>query len=291
MYADILSVLLNVLKHDNLGRLYFYTRCSGPSNVFLRSQKFNSTTIATHVTDIIEAMGSSDKDGSKPVLFLLSDNGPNFNPMSLLNSLFFYQTFEYLDLLCTFTYAAQYSAYNCIEHLWAPLSNKLASVILSSKVLGDSKPPAMQGTLSNDERRAKENIVFDNAMNELENVYWNSSEFDGFPVLVKTIECGNDDLVGKYYEQVKEFLKSPIRDTQKYSLLRKEFLEMFTNMDWHKNEIVFIKCNNSTCCKEFRSKDFKEFLLKSSVKLRALTPSNNKLEIGINKLRNRYYLI
>ena len=167
-------------------------------------------------------------------------------------------------MLCTFTYAARHSSYNCIKYLLAPLSNKLASVILSLKVPGDSKPPAMQGTLSNDQIRAKEKIVFDSAMNELKNVYWNSSEFDGFPVLVKTIECGNDDLVWKDYEQVKEFLKSLIRDAHKYSLLWKEFLKMFTHMDQHKNEIVFIKCNNSTCCKEFRSKDFKEFLLKSN---------------------------
>ena len=36
-YADIPSIPLNVFKHDNLGRLYFYTPYSGPSNVFLRS--------------------------------------------------------------------------------------------------------------------------------------------------------------------------------------------------------------------------------------------------------------
>ena len=53
-------------------------------------------------------------------------------------------------------------------------------------------------------------------MNELENVYWNSSEFDGFPVSVKAIECGDDDLMWKDYEQVKEFLKSPIRDAHNY---------------------------------------------------------------------------
>ena len=43
-YADIPSIPLNVLKHDNLGRLHFYTPYSGPSSVFLRSPKFNSTT-------------------------------------------------------------------------------------------------------------------------------------------------------------------------------------------------------------------------------------------------------
>ena len=119
-------------------------------------------------------------------------------------------------MLCTFAYAARYSASNCIEHLWAPLSNTLASAILSSKVPGDSKPPPMQRTLSDDQKRAKEKIAFVNAMNKLENVYWNSSESDGFPVSVKTIECGDDDLIWKDYEQVKEFLKFPIRDTHNY---------------------------------------------------------------------------
>ena len=64
---------------------------------------------------------------------------------------------------------------------------------------------------------------------------------------------------------MKEFQKSSIRDAHKYSLLCKGFSEMFTQMDRHKNEIVFIKFNNSTCCKEFRSKDFQEPLMKSSM--------------------------
>ena len=58
----------------------------------------------------------------------------------------------------------------------------------------------MQRALSNNQIRAKEKVVFDSAMNDLENVYWNSSELDGFPVSVKTIECGDEKLVWKDYE-------------------------------------------------------------------------------------------
>ena len=58
----------------------------------------------------------------------------------------------------------------------------------------------MQGILSNNQIRAKEKVVFDSAMNDLENVYWNSSELDGFPVSVKTIECGDEELVWNDYE-------------------------------------------------------------------------------------------
>ena len=33
-----------------------------------------------------------------------------------------------LDTLSVFSYAARYSALNCIEHLWSPLSNQLLGV-------------------------------------------------------------------------------------------------------------------------------------------------------------------
>ena len=62
------------------------------------------------------------------------------------------------------SYAARYSAYNNIEHLWSPLSKSLSSVILPSILEGDSEEPNKQ-SLEIEERREKESQVFDNAMN------------------------------------------------------------------------------------------------------------------------------
>lgn len=58
------------------------------------------------------------------------------------------------------SYAARYSAYNNIEHLWSPVSKKLNIVILPSILEGDEQEPHKQTDLSKDEKRAKEALVF-----------------------------------------------------------------------------------------------------------------------------------
>ena len=87
-------------------------------------------------------MMKKEMENGKSVFFVLSDNGPDFNPGSLLNTLFYYRLFRYLqlDMFCVFTYAtyaarySAYNAYNAIEHLWAPASNALAGVILNKDI-------------------------------------------------------------------------------------------------------------------------------------------------------------
>ena len=103
--------------YDNVGRAHLKTPYSGHTEIFLRAQRFNSTTAATHVNDMLPMMKKEMENG-KSIFFVLSDNGPDFNPASLLNTLFYYRLFRYLqmDMLCVFTYAARYSAYNPIEH-------------------------------------------------------------------------------------------------------------------------------------------------------------------------------
>ena len=74
---------------------------------------------------------------------IMSDSGPDFCPTSVLNMIYYYRLFKKLDLdmLSAFTYALRYSAFNCVEHLWSPLSNKLSGVVFSNIASGDSKPP------------------------------------------------------------------------------------------------------------------------------------------------------
>ena len=54
------------------------------------------------------------------------------------------------------SYAANYSAYNDIEHLLSPMSKKLSSVILPSILEGDDKEPIKQTDLTNEEGQKKE---------------------------------------------------------------------------------------------------------------------------------------
>ena len=81
----------------------------------------------------------------RTVVTIIADGGPDWSTSSLLkfNALFFMRLWKEcnLDLLCICSYAARYSAYNPIEHLWAPMSKRLASVRFSAVAEGDEKPP------------------------------------------------------------------------------------------------------------------------------------------------------
>ena len=101
-----------------------------------------------------------------------------------------------MDILLVLTYAARYSAFNPIEHLWSPLSNALAGVVLSSCVPDESLPPAKQSTKTQtpEERRSKEKIVFDNAMSTCSS-HWKNMTFDNFPINVHIVKCNQDKLL------------------------------------------------------------------------------------------------
>ena len=83
-----------------------------------------------------------------------------------------------LDILGVVSYAAKYSAYNQIEHLWSPMSKKLSSVILSSVLEGEDSPLYLQSDLSTDEFKLKEAAVFDKAMMLIKDVYWKNAMFN-----------------------------------------------------------------------------------------------------------------
>ena len=70
-------------------------------------------------------------------------------------------------------YAARYSTFHPIEHLWAPMSNAFSGVILPSKLEGESTAPTKQGKLTNEGRNAKEKVIFHEAMEKCSQ-YWNT---------------------------------------------------------------------------------------------------------------------
>jgi len=74
------------------------------------------------------------KDG-KTVAFIKVDNGPDWNLLNITNMLYFGRMWKDsgLDIFGIMSYAAQWSAYNNIEHLWSPMSKKLANEILARR--------------------------------------------------------------------------------------------------------------------------------------------------------------
>ena len=100
-------------------------------------------------------------------------------------------------------------------------------------------------------------------MSALAEEHWYNFKYNGFPVHVEPILVDEDKLLFADYEWVKACLKSPIREIHNYSDIISEFKQMFSHIDRHLNEIVFIKCTNKSCCDEFRSPTVKNILGKS----------------------------
>ena len=121
----------------------------------------------------------------------LADGGPDFNPSHLVNALFYYRLFKKLDadILDVMTYAARYSAFNPIEHLWAPLSNRLSGVVFSQTIEGETVAPAQQSSLDEASLIEKESVVFDTAMKSIRDDHWNDFEFDNFEMNLDIVEC------------------------------------------------------------------------------------------------------
>ena len=93
-YSSILNFTKKHFIYDNLGRAHLKTRHSAPSYVFLRAQRFHPTTVATHVTDLLQILKPHTELHGTSSFMLLSDGGPDFTPSSVLNSIFFFCLFK-----------------------------------------------------------------------------------------------------------------------------------------------------------------------------------------------------
>ena len=245
------------ITHFNIGRVHLPTPHTGPVSLHLRATKYHPSTIATHINNLHNIL----KEGKKAACIILSDGGPDYSPSNVVNSLFYFRLFQELnfDLLSVSTYAARYSAYNPIEHAWSPLSNLLAGVVFSPKLEGNSKPPCDQRNLSASEIKEKEYAVFDKAISDLAHC-WENAEFNGYPVRVKAIICGEDKLKWGNYSTVKDFFKAPLIDLHKYKDLKNECKSMFRHLDRHSNEAVFIRYKDRSCCTEWQSSKLRDHL-------------------------------
>ena len=89
---NIENLTPNKLVYDNHGRAHLYPPNAGRCYVFLRAQRFNGTTISTHIIDLHNIL--TREENQKPVLLIMSDNGPDFAPTSLLNMIYYYRLFK-----------------------------------------------------------------------------------------------------------------------------------------------------------------------------------------------------
>ena len=114
---------------DKLGRHHYLTPHSGPALVSLRASRFHSSNLQAHIDDLQPIVEAGVKKG-KTVVILTVDGGPDWSTNSLVNALFYMRFWRdnNLDVLVATSFAARFSAFNPIEHLWSPLSKKLNGV-------------------------------------------------------------------------------------------------------------------------------------------------------------------
>ena len=139
------------------------------------------------------------------------------------------------------------------------LSNLLAGVVFIPKLEGDGKPPCHQRSLSANVIKENEYAVFYKAISDLAHCSENA-EFNRYPVRIKAIICGKDNLNWGNYSTVKDFFKTPLRDLHQHKDLKKECKSMFRHLDYHSNEVVFMRCKNRSCCTEWPSSDLHDHL-------------------------------
>ena len=120
-----------------------FLHLTGPASLYVRSSRYNHSYIATHVTDTHAILCPHMEVASRNSFILVSDGGPDLNPASVLNQIYLYRLFKILELnlLSICMYAARYSAFNPIEHLWLTMSKKLAEVIFSPTIEDKNNPP------------------------------------------------------------------------------------------------------------------------------------------------------
>ena len=115
----------------------------------------------------------------------------------------------------------------------------------------------------------KECAAFNKAINDLSG-YWEGARFDDNPIEIKKVTCSNQTkLTWDDFEDVKCYLKAPIRELHIYKDLSLEFKKLLIHVDRHANELVFVRCMDRSSCSEWRCNRLRDHLSLFDFKLPA----------------------
>lgn len=198
----------------------------------------------THMDDLSGIIRDNVSDG-KRVGVLIVDGGADYNTNHATNE-FFYSCFfreKKLDGLLVTSYCPGHSAYNPIEHLWAPITKKLVSVFLPDTLPGEPSPPCEQN-LSENEQSRKEKMVFNNAL-DMVGRHLRDLTFRKNEVCCRFIPAGSTQETGKYREVHASITKSATG--LRNSIYNEEYNFMISHMDRRYGMVIFKRCQNENC--------------------------------------------
>ena len=224
---------------------------SAGANIVLRSPH-SSCNIASHMNDLSHILNTPPKNQTqKLVLFLVVDGGPDFNPNFSINSLYYGSFFfeQNLDALVVTQYCPGYSAFNPVEHLWAPCTQTLTSVYLPNVLPGESIPPCRQTGIDATTRLNKEHVVFNAAMAKVKDTYWKDLQFAGHRVTIEVEPSGKEPHPhGVDYNSTTELLaKSTSRIRRDNPALLQEVRRNARHLDRRIGTLIFARCSAATC--------------------------------------------
>ena len=208
---------------------------SGPTAIYIRSGKHDSSSAATHAADFealktvpaFQSVMCTDEGLVKPVVIITADGGPDENarfPKTLAAA---YRTFRdnNLDAIFVTCYAPGHSAYNAVERRMAPLSRELSGLILPHEHYGSHLDRSGKTC---DEELEKAN--FQKAGEVLAEV-WSSSVIDGYDVAASYVTPDDGKL--EITPPDDEWASRHVQQSQ-YCL-------------------QIVKCNDEACCGQHRS--------------------------------------
>lgn len=247
-YLQLLPSSTPTLTLDHLGREQFVIPKKGPATVVLRSPN-SPNNIASHLSDLTRHLDIPARvEEGRRLLVLLVDGGPDFNPNHGTNGFFYGRFFRdtKLDSLIVTSYCPGDSAMNPVEHLWAPCTRSLTSVYLPSTLPGEDTPPCRQ-KISEEERRRKENNVFNTAMDLVKHVHWRDVSFAGHKISVQVEPSGGEPQpYGEDFGLVKETIGSSARRLHN-SDLSDEYDFVARHTDKRIGTTIFFKCAEAEC--------------------------------------------
>ena len=186
----------------------------------------------------------SSISNGKSFLTIVGDNGPDMNPASYMNILYFGRIWRDLSL-SRFTCVSFRSAYNPIEHAWSLLSNCLTSVTIPACLPDEDIPPCKQN-LSQELKNDKTAEMLENAACTLSS-YWENLTYDGNPVVPIVIK--REDVAKEKYKdhnKVEEVVyaskKALDNGSNELKQIRGEFAFLCRHADRRANCFTLLKC-------------------------------------------------
>jgi len=236
---------------DKLGRKFHEKPKANQMNVFNRSFKFGNSNSETHASDLYKIIQSYSYQQRPKILGLICDNGPDFNPGSILVFYSLGQLWkkQKLDQLIVCSYAPRSSKYNQIEIVWGTLSQALAQLTLVS----DYK----KYDHKNNENGLK--ALFIQAQDELKAI-WDSTMYNGKLVRCNNVEPSSEEDLYQTYRETKEVFKHG-KNHSNHEAYKTEMKMLLAHCTKKAYCLHFTKCKTPECshCQENPIQDMSAF--------------------------------